>query len=96
MNSMKVFLLLAVLVGVSAAIKCKVGVGDAAVDMECPSNYEKCLTVKSVVYSCGSSCGLIPYCSECNHDLCNSATGLGTNHLLILGFLQSVIFLLAQ
>ena len=103
MNSLKVFLILAVLMGVTAAIKCKVGVGVAAVDVHCTSNFGKCLTIDTLglgikTYSCGTGCGALPRCSSCNYDLCNSATGFGVgmNHLLILGFLQSVIFLLVQ
>ena len=101
MNSVKVFLILAVLMGVSAAIKCKVGVGVAAVDVHCTSNFGKCLTIDTLgikTYYCGTGCGVLPRCSSCNYDLCNSATGfgLGMNHLFILGLLQSVIFLLVQ
>ena len=100
MNSPKVFLILAVLMGVSAAIKCKVGVGVAAVDVHCTSNFGKCLTIDTGIktYSCGTGCGALPRCSSCNYDLCNSATGLGLgmNHFFILGLLQSVIFLLVQ
>ena len=97
MNSVKVFLILAVLLGVSAAIKCKVDVGVE----DCASNFGKCITYdKSGIktYSCGTGCGVLPHCSSCNYDLCNSATGfgLGMNHLFILGLLQSVIFLLVQ
>ena len=44
MNSMKVLLLLGALVGVSVAIKCKVGIDSAAVDLDCTSGLGKCLT----------------------------------------------------